>query len=172
MVIEGYFAFIGLLVVMVCAYILGRMRGYRKAAKRYKTSNAPRTLNNEDLGMIVGIVRNALSQVLGYNPDCDEEIDDTDDGLAQQLCIIGADWVRSVQDALQMVKYEIISEIIDRTASDNTKLQDHITQEIKAQDKRAIKRESMRAARAKGKAETPETEMIETAVETIEAGLA
>ena len=172
--IQGYPALIVVLVLMLCVYVLGRTRGYRKAVKKYGQHNvaAPSVsqgLNHNDLVLIEGVVKDTLSEALGYDPDYDTGIDDSNNGLAQQLCAVGADWTNNIQNTLQLVKCEIISEIIDRIASDNAKLQDHIVQEIKAQDRRAIKRESMRAARAKDKIGTEAIETI--GIGTIEAGI-
>lgn len=141
--IQGYPALVVILVLMLCVYVLGRTRGYRKAAKRYKAPSTSRALlTSEDLGVIGEIVANALNQALGYDPDCD------DGSLVQRLCgieaAIGSRWANNVQDGLQLVKSEII---------------EHVSQEIRAQDKRTIKRDSMRATRAtKNKEEEEATE--------------
>lgn len=174
MIFEEHFVLIGLLIIMACSYILGRMRGYRKGMKKAKQCECSRipelNLTCRDSEEIERIAKAIITWALGYHPDYDDEIDSSEDGLAQQFCKIGADWVNGTQNALQIVKCEIISEVIDRIVSETSKLQDHmtnhVTQEIRAQDKRTVNREAMRAARAKEKAETAvDTEETAEAVE-------
>lgn len=156
MTLEGYSVIICLLVVMTGMYILGRMRGYRKGAKAAREYDCIPGFNLtcKDAEEIERIVKQALAWALGYDPDY--EISDSVNGLARH-------WV----NALQLMKCEIISEVMDRVVSETAKTRNHITQEIKAQDKRAIKREAMRAARAKEKTEAA-AETVEETEETTE----